>query len=147
MRDLDGQAPIRQSALAFDAVAGTTYYLQVGGWNTAAGALNLRVTSTEVGPSCQGEAATHWGTVGNDVLTGTSGRDVIVGFGGNDTINGLNGNDLICAGAGNDKVFGNGGADEIYGQGGNDTIDGGAGWPRQGVVRCSRESRGRRPGC
>lgn len=86
--------------------------------------------------TCNGLAATHVGTDGDDVIVGTTGRDVIVALAGNDTIDALGGADVICAGdgddyvegrGGNDVIFGGRGNDELRGRGGVDQIDGGAG--------------------
>ena len=54
------------------------------------------VPASAVAGTCEGRAATHLGTPGDDVLTGTDGDDVMVGLGGDDKISGLLGNDLIC---------------------------------------------------
>ena len=66
------------------------------------------VIPAEAGPRvtyyCDGLAATHPGTNGNDVNEGSIGNDVIVGRGGHDTSNGNGGVDVICGGSGNDII-------------------------------------------
>jgi RTX calcium-binding nonapeptide repeat (4 copies) len=86
-----------------------------------------------VAPTCQGEAATVTGTIGDDILTGTPGRDVIAGLAGSDTIAGLGGDDLVCGGDGSDTVdyaaaprgvlalLGSPG--HVFGGAGHDTLD------------------------
>ncbi|NUT50381.1 MAG: calcium-binding protein, partial [Saccharothrix sp.] len=49
--------------------------------------------------TCNGLAATHVGTAGDDVLFGTNGADVFVTLAGDDVVFGLNGNDTVCLGA------------------------------------------------
>lgn len=68
-----------------------------------------------VAGTCEGIAATHLGTPGDDVLTGTDGDDVLVGLGGDDTITGLLGNDVICGDEGSDRLAGMAGDDRILG--------------------------------
>ncbi|HEX5918693.1 MAG TPA: hypothetical protein VFY76_12600, partial [Nocardioides sp.] len=81
--------------------------------------------------TCEGRAATHLGTPGDDVLTGTDGDDVMVGLGGDDTISGLLGNDVICGDEGTDRLEGFAGEDRIFGgfdsDAGGDVI-----WPGAG---------------
>lgn len=129
-----------QSLVQFAALPGTTYRIQVGGFDGAAslpGVGDLRLNFTrEAMPLCFGRTATRTGTSGPDVINGTAGDDVIVGLGGNDLINGLGGNDRICgnagrdqiqAGVGNDRVAGGTGRDVISGGDGADVLKGGAG--------------------
>lgn len=80
---------------------------------------------------CEGRAATHIGTEGDDVLVGTDGDDVMVGLGGDDIVSGLLGNDVICGDAGSDRLAGMAGDDRILG--GRDSDAGGDGiWPGTG---------------
>lgn len=80
---------------------------------------------------CEGRAATHIGTEGDDVLVGTDGDDVMVGLGGDDTVSGLLGNDVICGDAGSDRLAGMAGDDRILG--GRDSDAGGdVIWPGTG---------------
>ena len=73
------------------------------------------VSASAVAGTCEGRAATHVGTPGDDVLTGTNGDDVMVGLGGDDTISGLLGNDVICGDEGSDRLEGLAGDDRILG--------------------------------
>lgn len=120
----DLSSATRQSRVQFNAAAGTTYRIQVGGYNGATGHTYLNVG---IIPLCRGKAATQVGTAGHDILRGTDGPDVIVGLGGNDTIYGHGGNDLICGGPGDDTIYGGPGRDRLYGQGGADRLEGEAG--------------------
>lgn len=65
--------------------------------------------------TCEGRAATHLGTPGDDVLNGTNGDDVLVGLGGDDIITGSLGNDVICGDEGSDRLAGMAGNDRILG--------------------------------
>lgn len=73
------------------------------------------VPASAVAGTCEGRAATHLGTPGDDVLSGTNGDDVMVGLGGDDTISGLLGNDVICGDEGSDRLAGFAGDDRILG--------------------------------
>ena len=89
------------------------------------------VSASAVAGTCEGRAATHLGTPGDDVLTGTNGDDVMVGLGGDDTISGLLGNDVICGDEGTDRLAGLAGDDRILG--GLDSDEGGdVIWPGVG---------------
>ncbi|MET1037964.1 MAG: calcium-binding protein [Aeromicrobium sp.] len=89
------------------------------------------VPASAVAGTCEGRAATHLGTPGDDVLTGTDGDDVMVGLGGDDKISGLLGNDVICGDEGSDRLEGLAGDDRILGgfdsDAGGDVI-----WPGAG---------------
>ena len=89
------------------------------------------VPASAVAGTCEGRAATHLGTPGDDVLTGTDGDDVMVGLGGDDKISGLLGNDVICGDEGSDRLAGLAGDDRILGgfdsDAGGDVI-----WPGAG---------------
>lgn len=89
------------------------------------------VSASAVAGTCEGRAATHLGTPGDDVLNGTDGDDVMVGLGGDDTISGLLGNDVICGDEGSDRLAGLAGDDRILGgldsDAGGDVI-----WPGAG---------------
>ncbi|MGI9602859.1 MAG: S8 family serine peptidase, partial [Acidimicrobiales bacterium] len=121
------------SSVTFAATSGTTYRIQVDGWNSMTGAFNLNLAGPPGGATCNGLAVDvdlNMGqvpTVNADVILGTPGPDVIVALGGNDTICGQGGNDTINAGPGNDWVDGNLGNDTVFGQDGDDTIMGGQG--------------------
>ena len=79
------------------------------------------------GPSCGGQAATIFGTEGDDTIVGTDKRDVIAALGGNDVVGGLHGKDIICGGAGDDAIKGKAEDDLLKGGSGNDVIRGGGG--------------------
>ena len=89
------------------------------------------VPASAAAGTCDGRAATHLGTPGDDVLTGTNGDDVMVGLGGDDTISGFLGNDVICGDEGTDRLAGFAGDDRIFGgfdsDAGGDVI-----WPGAG---------------
>ncbi len=83
-----------QSKVQFPAVPGTTYWIQVGGYDSPSalpqtGDLVLNIARSATGTvTCQGQVATRTGTPGADLIYGTAGKDVIAGFGGNDIIYG-----------------------------------------------------------
>ena len=77
------------------------------------GAGFLIIEADAGGAICNGKAATHTGTPGNDRIIGTNGDDVIVTFGGNDVIFAKRGNDTICSGDGRDAVFAGRGNDWV----------------------------------
>jgi hypothetical protein len=89
------------------------------------------VPASAVEGTCEGKAATHLGTPGDDVIYGTAGDDVMVGLAGDDTISGLLGNDVICGDEGTDRLAGFAGDDRILGgfdsDAGGDVI-----WPGAG---------------
>ena len=89
------------------------------------------VPASAAAGTCEGRAATHLGTPGDDVLTGTDGDDVMVGLGGDDTISGLLGNDVICGDEGTDRLEGFAGDDRIFGGFDSDT-GGDVIWPGAG---------------
>src|SRR4029079_3730079 len=124
------------SHVTVDAVAGTTYAIQVDGSTN-----DHREFTLQWAPPCNGRTATIVGagtiegTAGNDVIVGSDDGDEIEGLGGNDTSCARGGNELIEGGTGDDVVFAGGGsdtmiedasangADDLRGQGGNDTVD------------------------
>jgi Ca2+-binding RTX toxin-like protein len=138
-----------QSALTFQAQAGTTYRIAVAGFG-AGGSGRVALTWQQSAP-CDGRPVTldlSFGgapTAGNDVIRGTAAANTIDGGGGNDRICGGGGTDTLIGGAGNDRLLGeagvdtlNGGigndvliggnhADRLNGQSGNDTLNGGVG--------------------
>jgi Ca2+-binding RTX toxin-like protein len=114
-----------RSRVVFPVNAGTTYRIQVDGFNGQNGLLNLHIENGPP-PLCDGLGATIVGTNGNDVINGTNGNDVIVAGDGNDTINGNDGNDTICGGNGNDTINAGTGADDVRGDPGADLINGDA---------------------
>jgi Ca2+-binding RTX toxin-like protein len=108
------------SDLSFEATAGSTYSIAVGGCGGETGNVTL-----------------HWyhgaiigGTRNADILLGTSGRDYIDAGGGNDVVRGLGGADLLIGGGGGDRIYGGAGGDRLVsrdGRRGNDVIFGGDG--------------------
>lgn len=102
----------------------------------AALVLGLASPAHAQGPTCEGVAATHTGTAGDDVLEGTAGRDVFVAFEGNDQIFGRGGDDVACGGSGADQIDGGEGADILIGGRGADLLKGREGfdtlWGREG---------------
>jgi Ca2+-binding RTX toxin-like protein len=73
------------------------------------------------------DAATLYGTDGDDVIYGLGGHDVLVGKAGNDRLEGDDGDDRLFGEAGNDVLNGGNGVDKLYGGDGTDTLHGGAG--------------------
>lgn len=95
-------------------------------------AFNLPVS---VITTCNGQASTLVGTLGDDVLVGTPANDVITRLSGKDGIDGLAGNDVICGGdgddtleggPGNDTLRGELGQDDLFGNDGRDRLEGGS---------------------
>lgn len=93
-------------------------------------------TPLSQGVICDGNPATHIGTVFADVFSTGGGQQRYAAGPGDDVIDTGGGNDVVCAGSGNDTVdggtgddrlFGNGGQDDMNGEDGNDYVDGGAG--------------------
>ncbi|MDH4171878.1 MAG: S8 family serine peptidase, partial [Acidimicrobiia bacterium] len=80
------------SSVTFAAVSGTTYRVQVDGYDSGIGAFKVNVSGPGGGPTCNGLAVTvdlnvgQVPTAGADVILGTPGADVIVALGGDDTI-------------------------------------------------------------
>jgi Ca2+-binding RTX toxin-like protein len=103
------------SFVGFDAVAGTTYMLAVGGWRGGQGAFRLNWSPLILG------------TPGNDVLLGTSGVEEIRGGRGNDVMRGFGGADVIVGGQGDDRGFGGPGNDVVMDHQGTDFLDGASG--------------------
>lgn len=56
----------------------------------------------------------HFGTTGDDTLTGGASKDTIIGGAGDDTIYGGDGDDFILAGAGDDTITGGAGEDTFF---------------------------------
>ncbi|MGH2653722.1 MAG: hypothetical protein ACRDHV_05150 [Actinomycetota bacterium] len=81
-------------------------------------------------PTCDGQAATMFGTSVADVLAGTAGADAIPSLGSDDIVSGLGGADSLCGGEGKDQLNGNGDNDRLFGEGDNDRLFGGPGRDR-----------------
>ena len=82
------------SFVGFEAVAGTTYRIAVGGFGWDQGSFTLSWSPLIIGTS------------GNDTLVGSFGRRGDPGLRGNDVIRGLGGADVILSGPGNDRSLG-----------------------------------------
>jgi Ca2+-binding RTX toxin-like protein len=124
--------------------------------NFAVGALNVRVTATDLSgatassafnlsvnesgpimygtpscdillaPVCTPHVNVH-ALAGNDIVSGSTGNDRLLGDDGNDLISGWSGNDYIDGGTGNDILDGGSGNDLIRGGAGSDILYGGSG--------------------
>ncbi len=110
--------------------AGTTYHVQVGGYedgpgSAAYGGLTLSMAIPEA--YCDGVLASIVGTDAGETIHGTPGVDVIVGLKGRDEIYGHGGDDLICSGSGSDTVYGGDGGDVVFGGKKKDKLIGGPG--------------------
>jgi Ca2+-binding RTX toxin-like protein len=120
-----------QSALTFQAQAGTAYRIAVAGFG-AGGSGRIALSWQQSAP-CDGRPVTldlSFGgapTAGDDVIRGTAGSNTIDGGGGNDRICGGGGADTLIGGAGNDRLLGEAGVDTLNGGTGNDTLTGDVG--------------------
>lgn len=103
-----------------DALAATTYWIQVSSFGESEGSITLNWSPLILG------------TNGADVITGTSadeeirargGNDVVRGAGGADRIVGGNGNDEVHGGPGDDLLVDRRGLDRLLGEGGADRLD------------------------
>lgn len=103
------------SFVGFNAIAGTTYKIAVGGWRGQQGDFTLSWSPLILG------------TAGNDTLVGTSGVEEIRGLLGNDVLRGLGGTDVIVGGNGHDRSFGGPGNDVLIDHNGQDFLSGGSG--------------------
>jgi hypothetical protein len=102
------------SRVLLNAVAGTTYSIQVAGlWEGYAFGLRFRPVLL--------------GTAGPDVITGTDDPEEIRGLAGNDVIHGAGGDDEIFPGQGKDEAYGDAGSDRIVDMHGIDRLLGGRG--------------------
>jgi Ca2+-binding RTX toxin-like protein len=103
-----------------DAVATTTYYINVSPLSLEAGPLNL-----SWGPLILGDAAPNviTGTPAAEEIRGLGGEDILAGAGGADLVFGGRGNDSIRGGPANDLVFDRTGLDLLRGDSGNDVLD------------------------
>ena len=89
------------------------------------GSDSFQITPKDTFPDMEPDwqpVCTHYGTDGDDVLTGTPGDDLICGLRGDDVIRAGLGNDTILGGDGNDTIHGRGGSDLLFGAAGNDRI-------------------------
>ena len=126
------------------ASAGTTYYIQVGGYLSSQGDIVLTIHND----TCDGQLVTidmnrHGGfllpgagsflddvilgTPGADSILGEAGGDVICAEDGQDEVHGGTGDDRIFGGRDNDRLFGDDDNDKLWGEHGNDRLEGGDG--------------------
>ena len=113
--DDDPQLGCCSSFVGFEAVAGTSYRIAVGGFSWDQGSFTLSWSPLIVG------------TNGNDTLVGGSGADEIRSLGGSDLIRGLGGADVIVSGPGSDRAVGGPGNDTLIDLQGLDLLFGGSG--------------------
>lgn len=106
------------SFVGFNAVAGTTYRIAVGGYGGGWGRFTLSWSPLILG------------TDGTDTIVGTSAAEEIRGLGGNDVLRGLGGADVIVGGPGNDGSLGGPGNDVLIDHHGRDVLMGGSGIDR-----------------
>ena len=103
------------SFVGFEAVAGTSYRVAVGGWSGLQGPFTLSWSPLILG------------TAGSDLLVGTAAVEEIRGLGGNDVLRGLGAADVLVGGPGNDRAFGGPGNDILIDRHGLDMLAGGSG--------------------
>jgi Ca2+-binding RTX toxin-like protein len=113
--DDDPQLGCCSSFVGFEAVAGTSYRIAVGGFSWDQGSFTLSWSPLIIGTS------------GNDTLVGGSGADEIRSLGGSDVIRGLGGADVIVSGPGSDRALGGPGNDILIDFQGLDLLFGGSG--------------------
>lgn len=113
--DDDPQLGCCSSFVGFEAVAGTSYRVAVGGFSWDQGSFTLSWSPLIIGTS------------GNDTLVGSSGVEEIRSLRGNDVIRGLGGADVILSGPGNDRSLGGAGNDILIDFQGLDLLFGGSG--------------------
>lgn len=125
--------PLRRFSLVnFNAVAGTTYQIQVDGFSSNTGEATLRISSG-LNSRNTTKGGLHLGTNQADVIFGdrfADNNDTIAAFAGNDEVFGGLGNDSIDGGFGNDILFGADATDTLLGNIGEDTLVGGPGADR-----------------
>jgi Ca2+-binding RTX toxin-like protein len=115
------------SNVGFNAVAGTTYQIQVDGNSAGTGNARLAISTGTLSRSLP-NGSISLGTSFADVIFGDVGanlNDTIASFAGDDLVFGGNGNDSIDGGAGNDSLYGDNGNDVLIGNLGNDSLVGG----------------------
>lgn len=69
----------------------------------------------------------HWGSNGDDYITGAAGNDDLRGRSGDDYIDGGAGHDRLTGDRGDDEIHGGAGDDVLIGSDGNDVLEGGKG--------------------
>jgi Ca2+-binding RTX toxin-like protein len=113
--DDDPQLGCCSSFVGFEAVAGSSYRVAVGGFSWDQGSFTLSWSPFIIGTSR------------NDILVGTPGVEEIRGLGGNDMIRALGASDVIVGGPGDDRSVGGPGNDNIIDIRGHDVLLGGSG--------------------
>ena len=113
-------------------INGTSEYVFVGGYFSAAGVSSFAVQTIKFADGTTWDTATVsamvlQATAGADQLTGYDAGETINGGEGGDRINGMGGDDFLQGGAGYDYVEGGDGNDTLLGNEDNDSLSGGNG--------------------
>jgi Ca2+-binding RTX toxin-like protein len=124
---VDGSVPVTCTPASGSTFPIDTTTVNCEATDAAGNTATASFTVTVIPLFCGEEAATIYGTTGNDDLDGTEGRDVVVLLAGDDRFDALGGDDLICGDEGIDTINGDAGADVMFGGDGNDIMSGGAG--------------------
>jgi Ca2+-binding RTX toxin-like protein len=97
--------------------------------NFAVGALNVRVTASDLSGATACASFTLTVSESDPVMNGTSARDIILAplRASHVNIHALAGNDIVSGSTGSDRLLGDDGNDMIHGGRGNDYVDGGNG--------------------
>ncbi len=107
LADMDGDGDLDLIAAEGDdggstSGSGTVNYFENTGGSVDTSSVNSQTVTVEVtdsaGNTYSENVGIHFGTSGNDSITGTSDTDIIYGFGGSDTLNGGGGDDVIYGG-------------------------------------------------
>jgi Ca2+-binding RTX toxin-like protein len=124
---VDGSVPVTCTPASGSTFPIDTTTVNCEATDEAGNTATASFTVTVIPLFCGEEAATIYGTPGNDDLDGTEGRDVVVLLAGDDRFDAQGGDDLICGDEGIDTINGDAGADVMFGGDGNDIMSGGAG--------------------
>ncbi len=111
------------SAVTFNATAGTSYKIAVDGFSDLVGDFTL-IVSGGILRSATPSGSITLGNNSNNFIIGTNLNDTIAAFAGDDTVFGGLGNDSIDGGLGNDTLVGGDGSDTLIGGPGNDSLSG-----------------------
>lgn len=97
--------------------------------NFAVGALNVRVTASDLSGATACASFTLTVSESAPVMNGTSARDIILApfRASHVNVHALAGNDIVSGSAGSDRLLGDDGNDMIHGGRGNDYVEGGNG--------------------
>jgi Ca2+-binding RTX toxin-like protein len=125
--DVDGSVPVTCTPASGSTFPIGETIVECTATDAAGNTATASFTVTVIPLFCGEEAATIYGTSGNDDLDGTEGRDVVVLLEGDDRFDAQGGDDLICGDEGIDTINGDAGADVMFGGDGNDIMSGGAG--------------------